>query len=357
MGKPLLCFVILAVKFVTIIVNMKISLIATIVALLFASLQVSADKKLNIEVIRPDGIYSGSAGVAPYSNRANLIAGKTVTFLGRYDASTNDVYLLDPPWLHLTWPRHPHWRIYFLDKSDPKNQKYISEYLLPRFTERIVKTSVVRRYSKSVLDKEIPPVANPGLTLAVIFGEAIPQSLAHLDSTIMVTLYCDNLGNDSPNLQQLFSVRAPLHWGRLTDSAIAMFTAKIVPNRPELSYPQKEKLKIHYFNMSNVRIKTLEYQWKEAELDQNFQAILSSKNSEIKAICQQNNLTLSVANPVRIRQSWHDNCVVKSALVTTRPRYSRTPVPYATFSVYFDIRTGKPHKMMFAIRMHQDPLD
>ena len=105
---------------------MKISLIATVVSLLFASLQVSADKKINIEVIRPDGIYSGTAGVAPYSNRANLTAGKTVTFLGRYDASTNDVYLLDPLWLHLTWPRHPHWRIYFLDKSDPKNQKYVS---------------------------------------------------------------------------------------------------------------------------------------------------------------------------------------------------------------------------------------
>ena len=345
------------VKFVTIIVNMKISLIATLVALLFTSLQVSADKKLNIEVIRPDGIHSGSAGVAPYSNRANLIAGKTVTFLGRYDASTNDVYLLDPPWLHLTWPRHPHWRIYFLDKSDPKNQKYVSEYLLPRFTERIEKLPAVRQYSKSVFDKEIPHIANPELTLAVIFGDAIPQSCAHLDSATKVTLYCDNLGNDSPNLQQLFSVRAPLRWGRLTDSKIALFTAKIVPNRPELSYRQKEKLKIHHFNMSNVRIKQIEYQWKEAELDQTFQSILTSRTSEIKAVCKQNNLTLRVANPVLIRQSWHDNCVVKSALVTTRPRYSRIPVPYATFSVYFDIRTGKTHKMMFAIRMHQDPLD
>jgi len=336
---------------------MKISLIGAVVTLLLAAIQVSADKKLNIEVVRPDGIYSGSAGVAMYSNRANLIAGKTVTFLGRYDASTNDVYLLDPPWLHLTWPRHPHWRIYFLDKSDPKNQKYVSEYLLPRFTERIEKLPAVRQYSKSVLDKEIPPSANPELTLAVIFGDAIPQSFAHLNSSTTVTLYGDNLGNASPNLQQLFSVRAPLRWGRLTDSKIAMFTAKIVPNRPELSYRQKEKLKIHHFNMSNVRIKPIEYQWKEAELAQIFQSILASRNSEINAICKQNNLTLSVANPVIIHQSWQDNCVVKSALVTTRPRYSRTPVPYATFSVYFDIRTGKTHKMIFAIRMHQDPLD
>jgi hypothetical protein len=336
---------------------MKISLFATFVTLLFAPLLVSADKKLNIEVMRPDGIHSGTAGVAPYLNRANLIAGKTVTFLGRYDASTNDVYLLDPPWLHLTWPRHPHWRIYFLDKSDPKNQKYVSEYLLPRFTERVEKLPAVRQYSKSVLDKEIPPIANPELTLAVIFGDAIPQSFAHLNSSTMVTLYGDNLGNDSANLQQLFSVRAPLRWGRLTDSKIAMFTAKIVPNRPELSYPLKEKLKIHHFNMSNVRIKPIEYQWKEAELAQTFQAILTTRNSEIKAICKQNNLTLSVASPVIIHQSWQDNCVVKSALITTRPRYSRSPVPYGTFSVYFDIRTGKTHKMMIAIRIHQDPLD
>ena len=336
---------------------MKILFIATVVTLFLASIQVSAEKKTHIEVVRPDGIHSGSAGVAPYSNRANLIAGKTVTFLGRYDASTNDVYLLDPPWLHLTWHRHPHWRIYFLDKSDPKNQKYVSQYLLPRFTERIEKLPAVRQYSKSVLDKEMPPIAKPELTLAVIFGDTIPQSLAHLDSSTTVTLYCDNLGNDSLNLQQLFSVRAPLRWGRLTDSKIAMFTVKIVPNRPELSYPQKEKLKIQHFNMSNVRVKPIEYQWKEAELDQTFQSILTSRNSEIKAICKQNNLTLSVANTVLIRQSWHDNCVVKSALVTTRPRYSRIPVPYATFSVYFDIPTGKTHKMMFAIRMHQDPLD
>jgi hypothetical protein len=345
------------VKFVTIIVNMKISLFATFVTLLFAPLLVSADKNLNIEVMRPDGIYSGTAGVAPYSNRANLIAGKTVTFLGRYDASTNDVYLLDPPWLHLTWPRHPHWRIYFLDKSDPKNQKYVSEYLLPRFTERVEKLPAVRQYSKSVLDKEIPPIANPELTLAVIFGDAIPQSFAYLNSSTTVTLYGDNLGDDSLNLQQLFSVRAPLRWGRLTDSKIALFTAKIVPNRPEVSYRQKEKLKIHHFNMSNVRIKPIEYQWKEAELDQTFQAILTTRNSEINAICKQNNLTLSVASPVIIHQSWQDNCVVKSALITTRPRYSRSPVPYGTFSVYFDIRTGKTHKMMIAIRIHQDPLD
>jgi len=336
---------------------MKISLIATFVTLLFAPLLISSDKKLNIDVIRPDGIHSGTAGVAPYSNRANLIAGKTVTFLGRYDASTNYVYLLDPPWLHLTWPRHLHWRIYFLDKSDSKNQKYVSEYLLPRFTERIEKLPAVRQYSKSVLDKEIPPIANPELTLAVIFGDAIPQSFTHLNSSTTVTLYGDNLGNDSPNLQQLFSVRAPLRWGRLTDSKIAMFTAKIVPNRPELSYPQKEKLKIHHFNMSNVRIKPLAHQWKEAGLDQTFQAILTTRNSEIRAICKQNNLTLSVASPVIIHQSWQDNCVVKSALITTRPRYSRSPVPYGTFSVYFDIRTGKTHKMMIAIRIHQDPLD
>lgn len=339
------------------IANMKISFVGAVVTLLFATIHVSADKKLRIEVVQPDGIYSGSAGIAMYSNRAHLIAGKTVTFLGRYNASTNDVHLLDPPWLHLTWPRHPYWRIYFLDKSDPNNKKYISEYLLPRFTERIEKLPAVRQYSKSVLDKEMPPSAKPELTLAVIFGAAIPQSLAHLDSSTTVTLYCDNLGNDSLNLQQLFSVRAPLRWSRLNDSKIATFTAKIVPNRPEVSYRQKEQLKIHHFNMSNVRIKPIEYQWKEAELDRSFQTILTTRNAEIKAICQQNNLTFSLANPVLIRQSWDDNCIVKSALITTRPRYSRTPVPYATFSVYFDIRTGKNHKMMFAIRMHQDPLD
>jgi hypothetical protein len=336
---------------------MKILFIAAVVTLLLAPLLVSADNKIRIEVMRPDGIHSGSAGVAMYSNRAHLIAGKTVTFLGRYDASTNDVYLLDPPWLHLTWPRHPHWRIYFFDKSDPNNKKYVSEHLLPRFTERIAKLPEINQYTKSVLSKDSPRSANPELMLATIFGDTIPQSLAHLDSSTTVTLYCDNLGNDAPNLQQLFSVRAPLRWSRLTDSKIAIFTAKIVPNRPELSYPQKEKLKIHHFNMHNVRIKPIEHQWKEAELDQTFQAILASRNSEIKAICKQNNLTLIVANPVLIRQSWHDNCIVKSALVTTRPRYSRTPVPYATFSIYFDIRTGKPHKMLFAIRMHQDPLD
>ncbi|MBT4724699.1 MAG: hypothetical protein HON92_09940 [Planctomycetaceae bacterium] len=344
-------------KLFTIIVNMKILFIATVVTLLLVSIQVSADKKTYIEVVRPDGIHSGSAGVAMYSNRAHLRAGKTVTFLGRYNASTNDVHLLDPPWLHLTWPRHAHWRIYFLDESDPKNKKYISEYLLPRFTKRIEKLPEIRQYTNSVFDQENTPIAKPKLTLAVIFGDTLPQPFAHLDSSTKVTLYCDNLGNDSLNLQQLFSVRAPLRWGRLTDSKIAMFTVKIVPNRPELSYPQKEKLKIHHFNMNNARIKPIEHQWKEAELDQTFQAILASRKSEIKAICKQNNLTLSVANPVLIRQSWHDNCIVKSALVTTRPRYSRTPVPYATFSVYFDIRTGKTHKMVFAVRMHQDPLD
>jgi hypothetical protein len=336
---------------------MKISLIATIVTLLLATIQVSADRKLRIEVVRPDGFHSGTAGVAPYSNRANLIAGKTVMFLGRYDTSTNDVSLLDPPWLHLTWPRHQHWRVYFLDKSDPESQKYVSEHLLPRFTERIEKLPEIHQYTKSVLGKKLPSIANPELTLTVVFGDAIPQSLAHLDSSTMVTLFCDNLGNDSPNVQQLFSVRAPLHWGRLTDSKIAIFTAKIVPNRPELSYPQKEKLKIHHFNMNNVRIKPIEHQWKEAELDQSFQALLTTRKSEIKAICKQNNLTLSLANPVLIHQSWQDNCVVKSALITTRPRYSRSPVPYGTFSVYFDIRTGKVHKTTMAIRTHQDPLD
>lgn len=343
--------------FVTIIVNRKSSLFASIATLLLAAIQVSAYKELRIEVARPDGVYSGSAGVTMYSNRENLAAGKTVTFVGRYDASTNDVYLLDPPWLHLTWPRHPHWRIYFLDKSDPKNQKYVSEYLLPRFTERIEKLPEIHQYIKSVLGKDSPQSANPELLLAAIFGEAIPQSFAHLDSATKATLYCDNLGNDSPNLQQLFSVRAPLHWGRLTDSKIAVFTAKIVPNRPELSYPQKERLEIHHFNMSKVRVKPIVHQWEEGELDQTFQAILATKNSEIKAICKQNNLTLSVANPVLVHQSWQDNCVVKSALITTRPRYSRSPVRYGTFSVYFDIRTGKPHKTTIAIRIHQDPPD
>jgi hypothetical protein len=345
------------VIFVTIIVNRKSSLFASIATLLLAAIQVSAHKELRIEVARPDGVYSGSAGVTMYSNRENLAAGKTVTFLGRYDASTNDVYLLDPPWLHLTWPRHPHWRIYFLDKSDPKNQKYVSEYLLPRFTERIEKLPEIHQYTKSVLGKDKSQSVNPELLLATIFGEAIPQSFAHLDSAIKATLYCDNLGNDSPNLQQLFSVRAPLHWGRLTDSKIAVFTAKIVPNRPELSYPQKERLEIHHFNMSKVRVKPIVHQWEEGELDQTFQAILATKNSEIKAICKQNSLTLSVANPVLVHQSWQDNCVVKSALITTRPRYSRSPVRYGTFSVYFDIRTGKPHKTTIAIRIHQDPPD
>jgi hypothetical protein len=334
------------VIFVTIIVNRKSSLFASIATLLLAAIQVSAHKELRIEVARPDGVYSGSAGVTMYSNRENLAAGKTVTFLGRYDASTNDVYLLDPPWL-----------IYFLDKSDPKNQKYVSEYLLPRFTERIEKLPEIHQYTKSVLGKDKSQSVNPELLLATIFGEAIPQSFAHLDSAIKATLYCDNLGNDSPNLQQLFSVRAPLHWGRLTDSKIAVFTAKIVPNRPELSYPQKERLEIHHFNMSKVRVKPIVHQWEEGELDQTFQAILATKNSEIKAICKQNSLTLSVANPVLVHQSWQDNCVVKSALITTRPRYSRSPVRYGTFSVYFDIRTGKPHKTTIAIRIHQDPPD
>jgi hypothetical protein len=335
-------------------------LIAVLVGLLaVVGVARAADPLLPITV-QKGGSSTRGAGIALYRQRPDIPAGSKLSFLGRYDPKANQIRFLDPPWLHVTWPRQLHWRIHFSVKTGDNVYKVISQYLEPTEADAIQKLPAIVKYVKQVKKsgnggRRVP---NLRLSLHAVYDGKVPEKFANLDAhKTMVGVYCDNLGDSRPAVQQAFMLKpdkkpAPLHPGM-----IAVFTGEIHVNRPELNYHQKEEKKLHHFNLKLVETRPVKVNLDEKTAQQACRDLIAKSEQRLRDTCRGEALTFQFDSEKPLRTTWIDEQMVVSGLITPRPDYSREPVPYATASVFFDPETGKPQRITVVRRVHQDPPD
>jgi hypothetical protein len=202
------------------------------------------------------------------------------------------------------------------------------------------------------------PARNPELSLYEVYAGKVPGKFARLDvHKTMVGVYCDNLGDSRPEVQQAFMVKPDKRPAPLDSSRIAVFTGEIQVNRPELNYHQKKEQKLHHFNLKLIETRPLKVNLAEATAHQVYRDLIAKSEQRLRDTCQGEGLTFEFDSKRPLRTTWIDEQMVASGLITPRPDYSREPVPYATASVFFDPNTGKPQRLTVVRRVHQDPPD
>ena len=290
--------------------------------------------------------------MALYRTRPDLAAGEKLTFLGEYDPRAKRIRLLDPPWIHVTWPRRLHWRIYFSVSTGKNSSRAISRYLEPAQAVALVKKPVIKKYIEKV--KADRRARAPKLSLHDVYGGKVPKQFAKLDArATMVGVYCDNLGRTEPDIQQCFFVTPD----KAVAGGIAMFTGTVQPNRPELNYHQKEDKDIHHFNVTLQNAEPIQVRLKEETARQRFVAEVLKAKPAIEKMLKREKLTFLFDPASESRITWMERWMVVSGVITTRPQFSMRPVPYASASVFFNPTTGRPERLTVFRRIHQDPRD
>ena len=194
----------------------------------------------------------------------------------------------------------------------------------------------------------------PKLSLRAIYGKQVPKEFAKLDPVkTKVGLYCDNLGNPNATVQQCFSMKPD----KPPAIGMARFTGRVQLNRPNLHYHQREKQKLHHFNLRLAKAQPIRLKLTEAEAKRQFAVELTQAGPRLAKLCEKADLDfIPKANgPTFI--SWVDGQLAVSGLITPRPNFSMKPVPYATVTICFDPETAKPLRIIFVKRIHQDPRD
>jgi hypothetical protein len=319
----------------------------------------AAESPLPITVEEGGSATRGS-GIAMYRELPTLPAGSELTFLGQYDPKEDRIRFLDPPWVHVTWPRRLHWRIYFMVKTGPSSSKAVSRYFDPAQADALQKLPTIRKYVEKVKASGGAgrAIARPELSLHEVYAGKVPEEFAELDArNTIVGVYCDNLGRPGRAIQQAFYVKpnkppSPLHPGK-----IAVFTGAIRPNQPELSYRQKEERKLHHFNVKLAATRPIRIQLDEATANRLFKKEVSKAMMSLQDTCKRHSLTFEFNSEQRPRISWVDERMVVSGVITPRPTFSMKPVPYATASVFFNPETSQPERIVFVRRVHRDPSD
>lgn len=342
---------------------MKTKLVVALVGFLAGLWSAQAAKSPLPVTIEKGDISFRASGVALYRSLYGIPAGQKLTFYGKYDPEADRIYFLDPSWIHVKWPRRQHWRIYFLGRDD---SRYISQYLEPAEADILVKLPAIRNYIKNVKDSgnRGRSVHYPELSLHDVYAGKVPKRLAKFDAhKTIVGVFCDNLGNTKAEVQQAFSVKPDKKPARLLPGMIARFTGEILPNRPELSYHQKEAKKIHHFNLKLTATQPIKVVLEAKAARRVCVEEIRKVEKQLREICKKEGLTYKF-DPEKDRSltgfgrnSWVDGRVVFTGLITPYPGFSFKPVPYAVVSVFFDPGTGKPEKIVFGRRMRQDPWD
>lgn len=298
------------------------------------------------------GTATRGAGVALYRTRPNLGAGDKLAFLGKYDPKSKRIRLLDPPWIHVTWPRQLHWRIYFQRDSKKGYSEAVSRYLEPEEATNLEKKPAIREYIRKVKAGGRP--STPKLTLHDVYDGKVPKGFAKLDArTTMVGVYCDNLGRPGLNVQQCFFTTPE----KAVAGGVALFTGSIHPNRPELSYRQKQDSGIHHFNIRLQKAEPIRVRLTEATARRQFVSEVLKARTAIEEILKREKLDFEFDPAVATRITWVAKNMVVSGVVTPRPKFSMQPVPFATVSVFLDPATGTPKRITVFRRIHRDPSD
>ena len=339
---------------------MKSRLVVAVVVLFAGALVARAAESPLPITVEKGGSSTRGSGIAMYREVPSLSAGSELTFLGRSEPKEDRIRLLDPPWVHVTWPRRLHWRIYFTVKTGLSSSKAVSRYLDPAQADALQKLPAVQKYVEKVKASGDGrgAIARPELSLHEVYAGKVPEEFAKLDARdTIVGVYCDNLGRPGLAIQQAFYVKpnkppAPLHPGM-----VAAFTGTIHPNQPELSYRQKEERKLHHFNLKLTATRPIRVQLDEPTACRLFKKEISKAMMPLQDTCKRQSLTFEFDSEQRPRVSWIDERMVVSGVITPRPSFSMKPVPYATASVFFNPETSRPERIVFVRRVHRDPSD
>jgi hypothetical protein len=186
----------------------------------------------------------------------------------------------------------------------------------------------------------------------------VPAEFAELEARrTMVTVFCDNLYDERPAIQQAFMVKPDKIPAPLQPGMIAVFSGVISPNRPDLSYHHKREKGLHYFNLELTETRPIEVNLDEKTAHSAYCHLIVKAAKRLIDICKGEELTFRFDADEPLRTTWIEEEMVVSGLITPRPDYSRKPLPFATASVFFDPRTGKPRRLTVVRRVHQDPPD
>ena len=299
-------------------------------------------------------------GVSLYRELPNIVAGEKFSFLGRYDLKDNRIYFLDPPWVHVIWPRRLHWRIYFSVGTGRGSSKAISHYLEPNEAEALVQLPSVQNYIKGAeaSGHYSRSVDYPRISLYDVYAGKVPEKFENLNARkTLVRLFCDNLGDPRPNLQQAFFATTDSNPLPLNSSLIGRFTGTIHPNRPELSYRAKSNKNFHHFNLELTDIEPIKVTLREDTVRSVFVEEIQKAETRLRAICEKEGLAYRFSSLSGHSLTWFDERMVITGLITALPSFSFQPVPYMVASVLINPESGKPERIVCGLRIRQDPPD
>ena len=163
-------------------------------------------------------------------------------------------------------------------------------------------------------------------------------------------------GGNHPDTFQAFVVRPQTPPTGLDAHGYAHFKGVLKINQPGLSTDYKSQHDIPVFMADLTDIKAIPLTQPMEKLQQSCPAIIQDAEPRLRTLCDQYKLQYNF-DASKLAMSWYRGSIAFTAPVTTYPRFSFTPIPYATISVLFAPETGKPAGLVLQRRIWQDPRD
>lgn len=161
---------------------------------------------------------------------------------------------------------------------------------------------------------------------------------------------------ERPDTFQAFVVHPQPSPVGLEANGYARFKGVLKVNQPHLSTNYKDDRNIPVFQVNLTEANAIRLAQPVDKLQQSCPAIVRQAEPRLREWCARNHLKYNF-DASNLSMSWYHGRIAFTAPVTTYPRFSFTPVPYATLSVLFDPETGNPTGLIIQRRIWQDPHD
>ncbi len=163
-------------------------------------------------------------------------------------------------------------------------------------------------------------------------------------------------GSDRPATFQAFELRPQTPPPGLAAHGYAHFKGVLKVNQPDLSTDYKYQHDIPVFMVDLTDTKAIPLAQPMETLQQSCPAIIEQAAPRLRKLCDQYKFQYNF-DASKLAKSWYRGSIAFTAPITTYPRFSFTPVPYATISVLFAPETGRPTSLVLQRRIWQDPRD
>lgn len=134
------------------------------------------------------------------------------------------------------------------------------------------------------------------------------------------------------------------------------FTGTVGFHSPDLSTNDKLDAGIPVFHLAVTKADAIPCKVPIHDLRKRAAVQVRQSEGAIRAVCERHGLTYAF-DAERLAMSVYEGQLAFTSIVTRHPRFSFTPVPYATISVLFDPANGEPKRFILTRRIWQDPRD